>query len=87
VVLEGVCVPPGTRVIALTRIGAIDNENFPSPMMFRPERWLEGETDRDATKRSMFPFGGGPRYSTSSVLHLPAPASTTVQATRTGDSI
>jgi cytochrome P450 len=63
-------VPPGTEVIALTRIGATGREMFPSPMCFQPDRWLGDGVSRDSTRRSMFPFGGGPRYCPGRYLAL-----------------
>ncbi len=61
--LAGLRIPKGQLLIMLSRPSALDAATFPDPMAFRPERWLgEHAESADDTRRSIFPFGGGPRY-------------------------
>ncbi len=61
--LAGLHLPAGSMLMMLNRPTAIDPVKFPDPMAFRPERWLgEGASHAEDTRRSIFPFGGGPRY-------------------------
>ena len=56
----GVKVPAGALI--LTSQWAVQRlpEYFAQPDEFRPERWLNGETN-DLPRYAYFPFGGGPR--------------------------
>ena len=58
--IGGVTVPAGTLV--MTSQWAVQRlpQYYVCPDQFRPERWLNGETD-DLPRHAYFPFGGGPR--------------------------
>jgi cytochrome P450 len=61
--LAGLRIDPGQTLIMLTRPTGLDAARFPDPMVFRPERWLgEAAASADDTRRTLFPFGAGPRY-------------------------
>jgi cytochrome P450 len=61
--LAGLRIDPGQTLIMLTRPTGLDVARFPDPLVFRPERWLgEAAESADDTRRTLFPFGGGPRY-------------------------
>jgi cytochrome P450 len=62
-VVEGVAVPKGSGVMALTRLPCLDNAYFGDAQNFRPERWLP-EPPPDTlphSPRLMMPFGAGAR--------------------------
>jgi cytochrome P450 len=63
-VVAGVAVPAGARVIVLTRPEGLDAKRFPDPMRFHPQRWLDGQGEVTDTgpRRSVIPFGAGPRF-------------------------
>ncbi len=54
-------IPPGTPV-SMTTVHILDNEDiFPEPYQFRPERWLPLETNGQRLLRHLVTFGGGSR--------------------------
>jgi cytochrome P450/nitrite reductase/ring-hydroxylating ferredoxin subunit len=62
VVIGDVLVPKGTWVDLLTRVPALDPENFSDPLEFRPERWLaERPAGAAHEPGAAMPFGSGPR--------------------------
>ena len=66
--VEGVRLPAGTVIFLMLRQAAEREGGFAQPEAFMPERWLNGAGDGgdvpDASDpaRTMFPFGGGPRF-------------------------
>ncbi len=68
--IRNVDVPKGTALFLCARPAAISEANFPDPLSFKPERWLdagEGSGMRtaaaaDGTSRTFLPFGAGPRF-------------------------
>jgi cytochrome P450 len=60
VVLGGRHVPAGATLVLPQRIVHTDPRWWAAPDEFRPERWLDDETDRP--EYAYFPFGGGPRH-------------------------
>lgn len=72
-VVDGIAVPAGTLVMCLMRPAAVDQDRFPDPHAFRPERWLVGEgvaQSAFAPKRVAMPFGAGPRICPGRYLAL-----------------
>jgi cytochrome P450 len=72
-VIEGVALPASTPVICLMRLGAVAEQPFPAPLLFRPERWVArtGEPEAATTvKRVVMPFGAGPRICPGRYLAL-----------------
>ena len=72
-----VCVPSGTPIIALTRLGGLDPEYFPRPEQFAPARWIETSEAGQGTvvqaapvKRVGMPFGAGARLCPGRYLAL-----------------
>lgn len=71
---------PGTAIIALTRLGGLDQQNFSEPQCFDPMRWIEptGEiaskpqsnTTGGSPKRVVMPFGAGARLCPGRYLAL-----------------
>lgn len=62
VVIGDVLVPKGTWIDLLTRVPALDPDNFAEPLEFRPERWLPERPAGDAyVAGASVPFGSGPR--------------------------
>ena len=62
-VVEGVAVPKGSGLMALTRLPCLDNANFGDAKSFRPERWVP-EPPADTlphSPRMLLPFGAGAR--------------------------
>jgi cytochrome P450 len=61
--IADVRVPAGTFVWGVIRHDSVDERYYPRPDQFRPERWLEGESDQvtAAARRASMPFGAGPR--------------------------
>jgi cytochrome P450 len=65
-VVDGIDVPKGTLVVALTRRAACSPDSFSEPLEFCPERWLRDDADAVARcpvhqpKNNMV-FGSGPR--------------------------
>ncbi|HWA73521.1 MAG TPA: cytochrome P450 [Polyangiaceae bacterium] len=58
--LAGFPVARGTQLITAPWIVHRDERFFRDPAAFRPERWLNGETNT-LPRFAYFPFGGGPR--------------------------
>jgi cytochrome P450 len=66
-------VPAETIVLGLLRHGAMQEQNFPEPGSFRPERWLVGDAPgrvASSAKRVSMPFGAGPRVCPGRYLAL-----------------
>lgn len=53
-------VPKGCQVLTSTWVMHRDPRYFDDPLVFRPERWLDGLYER-LPRGVYFPFGGGPR--------------------------
>jgi cytochrome P450 len=68
-VVDGIVLPAGSLVICLMRPAAMDERNFPHAQLFRPERWLAGQSVTSA-KRVAMPFGAGPRICPGRYLAL-----------------
>lgn len=68
-IVDGHVIPPGTQVGVSIYALHHNEDYFPSPFTYDPERWLEPPENADeatrATKKGMkeafFPFSGGPR--------------------------
>ncbi len=58
--IGGVIVPPNTQVIVSQWVLHRDPRWFDDPLVFRPERWLDGLEDR-LPRMAYIPFGAGPR--------------------------
>jgi cytochrome P450 len=58
--VRGYAFKPGTTVIFMPWILHRDPRYFDEPLVFRPERWLDGLAHR-LPNYSYFPFGAGPR--------------------------
>jgi cytochrome P450 len=58
--LGGVKLAPGTLLLVAPWIIHRDERFFREPLRFRPDRWLNGETE-GLPKLAYFPFGAGPR--------------------------
>lgn len=72
-VVANIAVPAGTLLMCLMRPGAIKEGHFADAGAFKPERWLaDGHGDGAGTlaKRSVMPFGGGPRICPGRYLAL-----------------
>jgi cytochrome P450/nitrite reductase/ring-hydroxylating ferredoxin subunit len=71
VVIGDVHVPQGTWVDLLTRVPALDPDNFAEPLEFRPERWLpERPAGQAHVPSASMPFGSGPRICPGRTLAL-----------------
>lgn len=53
-------VPKGTQVLMPQCVMHYDENWFPDPQAFEPERWLAG-LEKELPRFAYFPFGGGPR--------------------------
>jgi cytochrome P450 len=53
-------IPSGTTVLLSQWVVHRDERFFQEPLVFRPERWLEGQA-KQLPNFAYFPFGGGPR--------------------------
>jgi cytochrome P450 len=60
-VVGDVRIPPGTRLMLLTRHAATQDSSFSRAETFDPTRWLASENDAHDTK-SFLAFGAGPRF-------------------------
>lgn len=60
-VKTGLALKKGDFIIALTRIMASREEDFPDAGAFRPERWLPENRGEQVNQRAFIPFGSGPR--------------------------
>jgi cytochrome P450 len=58
--IEGRMIPAGSIVLLSPYVVQHDPRWFPDPFAFRPERWLDRESERIPTF-AFFPFGAGPR--------------------------
>ena len=58
--LDGYLIPKDSILMLPQWVVHRDKANFKEPLKFKPERWLNGETD-NLHKFAYFPFGGGPR--------------------------
>lgn len=60
---KGWVIPPRTPVSMMTLDVLRDEQVFPDPACFRPERWLDKPKteDGDSLSRYFVPFGKGPR--------------------------
>jgi len=70
VVLDGVSVPRGTWVLALTRVAALRDEHFARAQEFLPERWLDAAPVAESGSRGHIPFGSGSRICPGRALAL-----------------
>lgn len=73
-VVADVRVPDGSLVLCLMRPGGMNDAKFAEPQAFRPERWLHAEGaaahSLSSAKRSVMPFGAGPRICPGRYLAL-----------------
>ncbi|HCO61851.1 MAG TPA: cytochrome P450 [Porticoccaceae bacterium] len=58
---SGLALRKGDFIIALTRVMASREADFPEPGAFRPERWLPENRANQVNQRAFIPFGSGPR--------------------------
>eukprot|EP00271_Cylindrocystis_brebissonii_P015956 TRINITY_DN39052_c0_g1_i1.p1 TRINITY_DN39052_c0_g1~~TRINITY_DN39052_c0_g1_i1.p1 ORF type:complete len:239 (+),score=16.46 TRINITY_DN39052_c0_g1_i1:43-717(+) len=58
---EGFLVPPHTTIVMNTWVLSQDPTIWFEPMVFRPERFLNGEVDAQRTEMAFVPFGAGSR--------------------------
>jgi cytochrome P450 len=71
--LAGVEIPADTVVFTLMRHASVSETQFPDPLAFRPERWINGEMpaqSASSAKRVSMPFGAGPRVCPGRYLAL-----------------
>jgi cytochrome P450 len=61
VVVAHVRVPKGSIVWCLFRHDTVAEAFFPDPNAFKPERWLQADTEKSIDKKVSMPFGSGPR--------------------------
>lgn len=54
-------IPPGTEVSEIPTLLVFDEESFPEPQKFMPERWLGDDSKTKISKLSKLVFGSGPR--------------------------
>lgn len=57
---DGFTIPKGYGILLPQIVVHRDPRWWSEPMAYRPERWLNGETE-DLPRMAYFPFGGGPR--------------------------
>jgi cytochrome P450 len=73
-VIADVRVPGDSLVLCLMRPGGMNEQKFAEPQAFRPERWLQAEGaaahSLSSAKRSVMPFGAGPRMCPGRYLAL-----------------
>ncbi|ETS78085.1 hypothetical protein PFICI_10147 [Pestalotiopsis fici W106-1] len=61
VIIDGVVIPPGTQV-GVNLYALHHNEDyFPNPFTFNPDRWLDDTDEKSDTHRAFAPFIIGPR--------------------------
>ena len=62
--IEDVSVPKGTPILVLNGHVGTQETNFSRADEFRPERWLQGEEEREGlhNTKAFMPFGAGPRF-------------------------
>jgi cytochrome P450 len=68
--IDGVAVPRGTWVIALTRFAALKAQHAARPGEFVPERWLDAAAVSQSGSRVDLPFGSGARVCPGRALAL-----------------
>jgi cytochrome P450 len=68
--IDGVAVPRGTWVIALTRLASMSAEHNARPLDFVPERWLDSASGPRTNPRVDLPFGSGARICPGRTLAL-----------------
>ncbi|XP_067001961.2 probable cytochrome P450 49a1 [Anabrus simplex] len=62
IVLSNYLVPKGAMVIVPTKSMCLDEQNFPQPTRFIPERWIKGSEEQQTAHPFVFiPFGFGAR--------------------------
>jgi cytochrome P450 len=61
VIVADVRVPKGAIVWCLFRHDTVAQEFFPDPTAFKPERWLQADSEKTIDKKISMPFGSGPR--------------------------
>jgi cytochrome P450 len=71
-VVGDVAVPKGTQVMIQAHSASEDEASFEDPGAFRPERWIAGEWNAQlsSARRSVMPFGAGPRMCPGRYLAL-----------------
>jgi len=73
-VIADVRVPADALVLCLMRPGGMNERKFAEPQAFKPERWLQAEGaaahSLSSAKRSVMPFGAGPRMCPGRYLAL-----------------
>jgi cytochrome P450 len=57
-VVDGHVIPPGTMMVVNTYCIMHNEDYFPDAFAFKPERWLDGGSDK-AARRAFVPFGTG----------------------------
>ena len=63
--------PPVPDEPTVTRVPALDPDNFAEPLAFRPERWLpERPASQAHVSSASIPFGSGPRICPGRTLAL-----------------
>jgi cytochrome P450 len=61
--LDGLTIPKATSIMLLIRSGALRDENFTDARHFKPQRWLELNSNAYTHNRNAsLPFGAGPRF-------------------------
>jgi cytochrome P450/nitrite reductase/ring-hydroxylating ferredoxin subunit len=71
VVIGGVAVPKGTRIIGLSRVATRSAAHFDAPGEFLPERWLDADRSGKVHDPTVHvPFGSGPRICPGRTLAL-----------------
>jgi cytochrome P450 len=69
--VQGIALAVGTPVFTLLRAPGADRDVFVEPQRFVPERWLVDDKAWQAkAKKSLTPFGGGPRFCPGRYLAL-----------------
>jgi cytochrome P450 len=58
--VAGYRIPKGSQLWMLQWVNHRDPRYFPEPLVFRPDRWLDG-LERSLPRFAYYPFGGGPR--------------------------